>query len=180
MKDGKARKIVIGITLLIIVEISIFYTIVSTSLRINGNSAINKLNWDVHFDNIQIASGSVTATLAPSIEKSGTELSYDVDFYHPGEFYEFTVDIVNSGSLDAELSADPIAGGVSQEQSSYISYIVMYSDGNSIKKNDLLNAGERKTLKVRVEYKKNIIPGQVPKGTTSLDLTYKMSYVQSK
>lgn len=180
MKDDKTRKIVLIIILFIIVIISIFYAIVSTSIKINGTSSINKQNWNVYFANIQISDGSVKAEKIPTIQKSETELSYDVNFYTPGEFYEFTVDVVNSGTIDAVLSENPEIAGINKEKNNYINYSVTYSDGNAIKKNDLLLAGNRKTLKVRIEYKKDVNLAQVPKGITSLNPTYKMNYIQNK
>ena len=38
------------------------YSYISTSLNINGTANVTAASWDVHFDNLNVTDGSVTAT----------------------------------------------------------------------------------------------------------------------
>ena len=59
MKNMRKQSIIlIFITLLLC--ISIGYALVYTNLKTVGTATINKQTWDVHFENIQVTSGSKT------------------------------------------------------------------------------------------------------------------------
>lgn len=180
MKDQNSKKIsyVVIILLLLVVGIGIGYAALSTSLNINGTSNIEKVTWDVHFENVQVTAGSATATVPASVAVNTTTINYEVSLALPGQFYEFTVDVKNGGTLPAKLSTAPILGGVSAAQEVYTNYTVTYSDGAAINTNDVLAAGASKKMKVRVEYDKNVDMSQLPTTAQTLTLTYSMNYIQ--
>lgn len=177
-QNNKHTGYMIAILLLLVVGIGIGYAALTTTLNITGTSGIGKVTWDVHFENIAVTPGSVTATKAATIDSNTTTVTYEVSLASPGQYYEFTVNVKNGGTLPAKLSAAPILAGVSTEQNVYTNYTVVYSDGSAIKANDTLAAGTSKTLKVRVEYDKNITASQLPTTAQTLNLTYSMNYVQ--
>ena len=47
--------------------ISVGYAVLNSTLIINGKSNISKNIWDVHFENINVISGSVEAEKVPTI-----------------------------------------------------------------------------------------------------------------
>jgi len=60
-----------------------------------------------------------------------TSLSFGVTLDKPGDFYEFQVDAVNDGTLDAMLSiisTTVTSGGSPATLPSYIKYTVKYAD----------------------------------------------------
>ena len=78
---------------------------------------------------------------------------FDVEFNTPGEFYEFTVDVVNDGSIDAMIDSvikTPITG---TSYTKYIKYEVSYENGDSINTKQTLKKGTSTPIKVRVEYR---------------------------
>lgn len=179
-KKTNRGKLVIASVLLLLLGISIGYAALSTQLTVNGTTKISSNTWNVYFNNITVTSGSKTATTIPTVSgTSTTTLTYAVDLAKPGDYYEFTVDVVNNGSINAKLAAAPTLTGVSTAQDVYTNYVVTYSDGTAIKANDTLNAGQTKKLKVRVEYDKNITASQLPTTAQTLSLTCTMSYVQA-
>ena len=178
MKKKKNSSFVV-IALLLIVTISIGYAALSTTLNINGTSTIKIQTWDVHFANVKVTTNTgATVTKAPTItEGKTTEVTYNVALNKPGSVYEFTVDVVNGGSIAAKTSAAPTLGG--NTQTGIFNYTVTWSDGSAITANTTLAAGATKTAKVRVEYKKDITVSQLPTADTALTLTCSIPYVQA-
>ena len=168
----------VAMVLLLIVGLSVGYASISSTLTINGTSSINKTTWDVHFQNVSVTKGSVSATTGPSISSDGLSIDYSVPLSLPGNFFEFTVEVINNGSISAKLSDNPIIAGVSVEQDVYTNYLVTYSDGTEIKSGDILNSGDIKIIKVRIEYDRNITASQLPSESQTLNLIYSMNYVQ--
>ena len=178
MKKKSNRKFVLLVLALLLFTITVGYAALSTTLNINGTSKINNATWDVHFKNLEVTAGSVSATKAATIDSGTTAIDYNVELIKPGDFYEFTVDVTNTGTIDAKLGEAPILSGVSAEQDVYTNYTVTYSDDTAINANDKLAAGATKKLKVRVEFDRNITNSQLPTEAQTLDLKFAMNYVQ--
>lgn len=177
MKKKSNRKFVLLVLALLLFTITVGYAALSTTLNINGTSKINNATWNVQFKNLTVTPGSVSATKAATID-SATEIDYNVELIKPGDFYEFTVDVTNTGTIDAKLGAAPILSGVSAEQDVYTNYTVTYIDDTAIHANDKLAAGTTKKLKVRVEFDRNITNSQLPTEAQPLNLAFAMNYVQ--
>lgn len=180
MKKKSGKKVVLSLLALLLLTITVGYAALSTTLNINGTSKINNATWDVHFANLEVTSGSVSATKAATIDSGKTAIDYNVELIKPGDFYEFTVDVTNTGTIDAKLGEAPILSGVSAAQDIYTNYTVKYSDNDTaINANDKLAAGATKKLKVRVEFdRENITNSQLPTEAQTLDLKFAMNYVQ--
>ena len=122
MKDRRNktnRTIIASIILLLIVGISIGYARISSKLQINGTAGISKNEWNVHFKEgtLEVTKGkeefavhttdeegTVTWTgEAHILSTDNKKIEYNVVLPLPGDIYEFEVDIVNDGSIPAEL-----------------------------------------------------------------------------
>ena len=181
MKKGK-RLIGFVILFIIAIFITIGYSVLSSTLNISGTSQIKTSSWSVHFANIQITSGSVTATSAPTIDASGLNISYAVTLNNPGDFYEFSVDVVNDGSVDAAMSSLPTLSGVSSAQDVYTNFTFKHSDGTAITtlaNEALANTSGKKTYKVRVEFDSNITSDQLPTANQTMSLKVALAYEQA-
>lgn len=178
-KMKKSKNIVFAaIILLLLVAITIGYAGLSTTLSINGNTSISKIEWDIHFENIQETDGSVTATTPAIItDDKQTVINYAVNFSMPGDFYEFTVDVVNAGTLDAVIT-DVVKAGLNADTEKYLNYEVTYLNGNAIAKNQELRAGQKGTYKVRVEFDDSSSENLPAEGVPSLNLTFAVTYSQ--
>lgn len=173
------RKLLL-ILILLLFGVSVGYAALSTSLSINGTTKISTNTWNIYFTNVSVTSGSETATTAPTATgTTTTSLTYAVTLSLPGDYYEFTVDVKNGGTIDAKLSAAPTLGGLSTAQKVYTSYTVTYSDGTAIAAGDTIAAGASKTLKVRVQYRTDITASQLPTSAQTLSLTCTLNYVQA-
>ena len=124
----KKRGLSILVLLVLLLTITIGYSLLSTTLNINGTTTISKPTWDIHFANVQVTSGSQTSgSTAPVIATTGADagllISYAPKLNQPGDFYEFTADVVNGGTMDAKLGSITL-GGVSTAQDVYTNYTV--------------------------------------------------------
>ena len=85
------------IFILLIVGLGLGYDYINSDLNINGTAQVNHANWDIHWANVQVTNGSVSAS-SPTIS-NGTTVNYSVILNQPGDYYEFTVDDVNAGEI---------------------------------------------------------------------------------
>ena len=177
LQDRKTLYLVLCIVVVSVFTLSIAYAAMSAVLEIHGNSEVVASSWDIHLENVQVKSGSV-ATNAPVISGNST-LAFDVELNTPGEFYEFTVDVVNDGSIDAMIDSVVKTPELTNEQSKYIKYEVTYENGESISTKQTLKKGTSTPIKVRVEYRKDIVASDLPSIATELSLKLTLVYVQS-
>ena len=144
--------------------IGVVYAILQANLQINGTAKIQANTWDIHFDNIQVNANSVAigendsaATIDP---ENNCKVDFEVTLSIPGDFYEFTIDVVNAGTIDGmigELNKTlKVNNEVVQETPDYLDYSVTYADGMEILENHKLEAGVTETFKVRLEFKTDI------------------------
>jgi len=162
---------------LLILFISIGFAYLSTNLNITGSSLIKGNTWDVHFENVQVTSGSVSAT-TPTISTDKKSVNYIVTLDMPGDYFEFTVDAVNAGTIDAMV--DTVSNtGLTEDQLKYLDYKVELNNGDPLEHGYILLQGSRKTYKVRLEYKLDIDENDLPDSDQSLDLTFTVNYVQT-
>jgi len=183
MKNRKRRDY-LGILLLLVVGLSVGYALLRTNLTINGTSKIKGNTWDIHFENLVVSTGSVelsTGDVAAAIGSNTTEVSYTVTLSQPGDFYEFTVDAVNAGSIDGmvESVTSKLNDAVITTLPAYLDYSVSYSDGVAISPNQYLKAGETETYKVRIEFKKDIESTDLPTSVQTLTLDFGVAYIQA-
>ena len=172
------RKIYIMLIIILMLTVIVGYALLNTTLNINGRSNISKNTWDIHFDNVVTINGSVEAVKIPTIENN-TTVDFEVALNLPGEFYEFTVDVVNDGTIDAMIDSITKTPDLTSSQQKYLNYIIEYQNGEQITKNQLVSKDSFVRLKVRVEYKKDINASDLPQTTEILTLGFNVNYVQS-
>lgn len=128
--------------------------------------------------------------LAPAITISddGKAINIPLLLESKADFLEFEVDIINEGKYDAMVS-DYTSSSLPDNLQSFLNFDATYLDGTTIQNNDLLAAGEKKTLKLKYSIKKevdNIIT--LPNGTTQkaftipkgeFNITYEIPYIQA-
>jgi len=173
----KTLYLVLAIVMISVFTLSIAYAAMEAVLEIHGNSEVVASSWNIHLENVKVKSGSVSAN-APQI--SGTSsVGFDVELNTPGEFYEFTVDVVNGGSIDAMIDSVVKTPELTNEQAKYIKYEITYENGESISTKQTLKKGTSTPIKVRVEYRKDIVASDLPSSSTELSLKLTLVYVQS-
>ena len=183
-RNQKKKKKVLSVLvlLLLVLGVTIGYAVLSQTLNITGTSTISSTTWDVHFENVAITTGSVTATTPPTATatEKKTTLTYAVGALTvPGDFYEFTVDVKNGGTVDAKLNAVPTLSGVDTDQDVYTNYTFTNADGTAVTAGQTIAAGASKKYKVRVEFDPNVSSDNLPKSAQDLTLSVSMNWVQA-
>lgn len=168
--NQRKKKNRVLLLIILLLAVTVGYAALSTQLKINGTANIQKNTWSVYWDsvgNIQ-KSDTVTVEEAANVDEDDKEqVNFSVILNQPGDFYEFQVDAVNAGSLDAMVSV--VSKIVNDDEEfvlpPYIDYSVTYADGGEIAEKQLLKKADQSTTpstptreryKVRVEYKTNI------------------------
>ena len=168
---------------LLIIGLGIGYAYINSDLNINGTAQVNSANWDVHWANIQVDSGSVSGTnvvTAPTISNS-TTVNYSIILDKPGDYYEFTVDAVNAGTIDAMIDTidSKLNGATITTLPDYLKYTVTYSDDGALQPNHQLLHNTTETYKVRIEYRTDIELNQLPATNQTLSLQFTVTYRQA-
>ena len=179
---NKKRKNSMMLILILVLGISIGFAALATTLKINGTAGIAKNTWNIYWSNAVVTAGSVSNT-PPIIDNAQgdpekTRARWEVTFNQPGDFYEFTIDATNAGSLDAVITGidskidnDSIISTDAQTGElvianpspvpSYIKYSIKYANGNDLAINDPLPKADDSTTpstpttrkyRVRVEF----------------------------
>lgn len=134
--------------------------------HINHEKMDTTYMWNIKLTNLNIKEGSKEGII--SLENNLLTLNLVLE--EENEFYEFTLDIVNDGTLSAVL--ENINFNVENEKGILI-HSLTYLDQTEIKKGDILNSNETKTIRVRIDY-----PKQEEKiyESLKLNMTLKMQY----
>lgn len=177
IKDRKLLYGVLCIVLICVFTLSIAYAALNAVLTISGNAEVTSSNWNIHLENPVVKNGSVT-TNVPVI-KSNSVVEFSTTLNMPGDFYEFTVDVVNSGSIDAMIDSVSKTPELSTEQAKYLKYEVSYANNESINSKQTIASGVTMPIKVRIEYRKDLSSGDLPTGQVVLDLSLTLNYIQS-
>ena len=162
---------------LLILFISIGFAYLTRDLTLSGISSIFGNTWDVHFDNVVVTSGSVEAN-TPVIDTDRTSVSFTVELSTPGNFYEFTVDAVNGGTIDAMLNTFT-SSELDESIANLLEYTVTYADGEELAQYQELNAGDSLTYKIRLYYKLDISEDDLPDSNIPVEITFTTDYIQA-
>ena len=192
MKDKKRDNrtlIIIGL-IAVILGMSIGFAAYTRVLNINGTVNVKGAQWSVHYvDNSYVEkTGSVEAD---DVSLNSTTLTYSVSLNDPGDTYEFYIDVINDGTLRAQLDS-VVTTQLTTAQAKYMSIEMIYNpDKNSSAYQDLgngniefanpivLDPNHQARLSVKVKYKENVDEEDLPDDDVSIDFATTLNYSQS-
>ncbi len=153
---------------LILVSILLFsLLLVSFIYKILHEQVDTTYMWNINLTNLKVKEGSKQG----NISLQDNKVTLDLTLKEENEFYEFSFDIENKGTLDAILEDYNLS---IDNQKNILTYNINYLDGTNITKGDILSNDSTKTIKVRIDYpkqEKKIYDELTIK--ISLSLTYK-------
>ena len=168
----KYRYYFIVLFILLICGISLGYSKLMASLNIDANVNVGAVRWDVSFKDITITDGSFTNDDNNYVRidpEHPNKLSFVITLNEPGNFYEFTVKVKNSGTINAILDSLTVTGTEDSTiiNTPYIDYVMegLPTVGST------LDSNTEKTIRVRIEYLNlgTTVPFTVEKG---IELNY--------
>ena len=143
----------IAILFLLIVGISFGYSKLMATLEIDGDVNVSPVKWNIEFVNLSITEDSFTNNNSNIVKidpEKPNRILFNVTLDKPGDFYEFTVNIKNSGSLNAKFDS-VIETGTTNEVLINTPYID-YSINGLPSEDSILSVNSSKEIKVRIEY----------------------------
>ncbi|MDO4996228.1 MAG: hypothetical protein Q4E69_03540 [Bacilli bacterium] len=164
------------IIVLLILLISIGFAFLSSQLDLIGSSLLRKQEWDIHFESPTKVGGNVDASSL--VLTDSTTVNFTVDLLQPKDTYEFTVDVVNDGSIDGMISS--ISGTeLTSNQKKVFEYVITYDDGAALKEKQLLAHNSSDKYKVTVRYKDDISSSDLSIDNQTVNITITVNYVQA-
>lgn len=178
-KINRKRNIIIVLLLFI----SIGFAYLSTTLNITGTSILHNNKWEVIWDDTSVVeeSTNITATL-PTVDNNKTTVTYNVTLNNPGDYYEFSLDAFNNGTIDAMVSLITFSykeNNTTVSLPSVIKHTVKYADGSDIAVKDLLPAGEKQKYYINIEYDRNVTTSNMISTNRLFSVTIKIDYEQA-
>ena len=175
--NRKVLYIILCIVLISVFSLTMAYAALSVTLNVAGNAEVTGSNWDVHFENPIVKSGSISNVVPDIVSSKAVE--FTVEFNMPGDFYEFTIDVVNDGTIDAMIDNIFISSSITPEQEKYLYGTLKYDNGNELGRNHLLKAGESLRYRFRAEFKKDVTAADLPTSSSSVDFSIELVYSQA-
>ena len=165
-------KLILAIIFALIIGTTTVYAYNEDSLKIkSGDSS----GLDVRYENIKILKQK-------NSQIKFTEEEYGINFSTflktPGDYVEFSFDIVNYNNTDIEIG-EILKSNLSEQEQRYLKYVVSYIDDREIEKGQILKEKEKKTIKVRIEYKYDITAEELPTTNTILDISYNIFFYEA-
>jgi len=175
LQQSKSNKryFAVIILLLLVLGLSVGYSILSANFNINGTSTIKSSTWEIGTggaDDIVCPTGEV-CTINPNnpedltpdedgpngaiIWTDGNTVYFKHLLVQPGDVFTFTAKYTNTGSIDAEV-ASVVTSSLNATAQRFMTYEVTYADGTAIHEGDSLAAGTSATFKVTVAYKDTV------------------------
>ena len=188
MIRNRKKNNLIMMLVILIGSIGIGYAFLTQDLTINGIGKIKASRWDIYFNNLILNPENVTLVEGDSDAvidtDTRTDVNFTVSFHKPGDFYEFTVDVVNDGSIDAMVDTMTYRynGEVVSETNplpEYFRYTVTYDNGDTILAKDILYHESIETIKVRLEIRRDIDASVLPDSITSSTFNFGIQYIQA-
>ena len=153
MKGNKRSRITLVILVLVLL-ISIGYAALTTVLKINSDIRLSKVTFGIHFDNVQPAQHKAIVDTEAYIldEETKKEISFAVSITQLEDYYRFTTDIVNEGSIPGVISSIELQG-LTESQKKLINYKLTYTaSGKKLAVGDYFGPHSTKNVTVDVIY----------------------------
>ncbi len=173
-KKNKVRNLLFVVICVALIFMFSGMALIESKVDITGSAKIGKIEWDVHFENLVVAS----LKNAEGIIEDGTKISLAMELGKPDDVYTFMVDVTNGGTIDASLESFEVT--LPEKLSEYMDYSFTYSDESEIKIGDELPSGESKSLKFILKFKddQDLTELFSNEDNYEFDLLLDMSYVQ--
>lgn len=184
-KQKNTQFAVIAVLSLTIMIMTIGFAAYASTLNITGTVNVNPANWSVHFvtNSYTETTGSVAASAHTLSETAAT---YTVTLDKPGDFYEFTANVINDGSFNADLSSLTMTA-LTTDQQKYLTYVVTYNGTDYSATNSSISGvtlpftsgSNTHPVKVRVTYVQPENSTDLPQQAVQLTLSAVLNYTQS-
>ena len=182
-KKKNTQLIIIAILAVAILFMSVGFATYASTLTINGTATVQSNKWSVHF--VDNTYAETTGSKVGTKTITGTNITYSVTLEKPGDFYEFSIDVINDGTFDAVLNGITMST-LTEAQQKYLTYTLTY-DGTPYTASQTglssslphTSGSNTKTVKVRVAYVQPENSADLPATSADVTLTASLDYAQA-
>ena len=164
-----------------ILLLGVGYAYLNTSVTVQGAGKVTSSSWDVHFENVVVnekSSNSLEGNPLPTIIDDST-VTFNVGLESPGEFYEFSLDVVNNGTIDVMIDDIIVSPELTVEQQKMFRYEIKYDNGINLEKYQSLKSGEKKNIKILFKYNEMLDYVEYSEENQSFEFSITIKYVQA-
>ena len=184
-KQKNTQMLVIVVLSVALLTMAVGFAAFTATLNINGNITVKSTSWNIAFDTNSYSEtdGSVTVD-ASNRTITGTTVTYNVTLTKPGDFYEFTVNVKNTGDFNANLTGISMTS-LTEAQAKYLTYTVTYDNGTPYSStttglsNLLAKTNGVAPVKVRVQYVQPANSDDLPSNDVTVSLSASLTYNQT-
>jgi len=190
-KRRNGQTIIIAILAVAILFMSVGFALYSQTLNINGKVQVDAAKWSIHWDtatfvkttgSVDILGSDLSDGSTPEI--GDTSVSFGAKLKKPGDFAEFSIDAVNDGTFNANLTKITLSPTLSAAQKEYLSYSVTYNGQEFNQTTDNLTiplnpgSSNKVTVKVRINYLTPEDSTKLPSTAQNISMTAQFDYSQ--
>ena len=158
-KERRTKALLLSTLVVVVATVSIAFAAMSRTLNINGIGKMDTASWSVYFDNLSEATTVREAQEIgkPSIsDDKGTVQDINVKLSNPKDEISYTVDIVNDGTIDAEITMIKDIE-LTDAQKKVFEFKVTYTDtGEVLQNGDILPKDTTKNITINIKFKDDI------------------------
>lgn len=132
--------------LLLFIALGVGYAVLMSNIGTSGIARVSGNQWNVYLDHLVVNANSVSGNQVTEAAHivGDTSIQFEVTLNVPEEYYIFTVDVVNDGSLDAMIGE--LGFEMDGEEIEYLTIYGFYSDGIPLEEKQLLRAHTSDTI----------------------------------
>lgn len=171
----KSKNILLGVLIVGLVSMTVAYAALSTSLSIRGTATVEATKWDIHFANVEVDEGATTipstdynlGTLTAAGDSPTLIDGLTATLKKPTDKLVVNFDIVNTGTIDAKLSAftkhitlgDSIVSTDTAATNDVVTYTVKCGNADPAVNSELVKTNGSTSCVLTVQYDNNAMGG---------------------
>ena len=167
------------ILIILLVFISIGYAFLTGVLKINTSLSLNKVTFDIRFDNVTPGSHNCNVIEDAHIsDDKNREISFEVSLNHLKDYYKFTTDVINDSDVPVRIKTIELTG-ITDSQKKLINYRVYYTDsGEDLKERDFVKPNTTTNITMEIEYylDQSLEVSDLPTNNLSLDCMFTLTF----
>ena len=180
-KERRTKALLLSTLEVVVATVSIAFAAMSRTLSINGIGKMDTASWSVYFANLsnaKITRGAEEVGKPKISDDKGIVQDINVKLSNPKDEISYTVDIVNDGTIDAEITMIKDIE-LTDVQKKVFEFKVTYTDtGEILKDGDILPKKTTKNITINIKFKDDITEFDLPTESQTINLSYQITYTQ--
>ena len=167
--------------LLLLIGLGIGYAFLMTKLGTSGVAHVEGNTWSVYWDNVVVDPNSVSGTQVTTAAHlvGDTKVELNVTLNEPGDFYAFSIDVKNEGSIDAMIDEIVLNDGEEVEHPDYLDLVLLYGDTLEIDEKQLLKAGSTEKYFCYIGFSEDVENDDLSSNTEEFSISIDIKYKQA-